>query len=136
MERTATGIMRGHPGLRVEVQQLAASQAVLIIAEGEIDHRTFEVLGNAVRNILDGGCVRLIIDLGRVVFVSSSGLGVFVSTAAETRNGGGDLVLVRPQQTVREVLTTAGLTDCLPVVENLDAALAVFSGVPGGNAQP
>jgi anti-sigma B factor antagonist len=136
MERTATGIMRGHHGLRVEVQQLPASHAALIVAEGEIDHRTFEVLSNAVRDLLDGGCVRLIIDLDRVAFVSSSGLGVFVSTVAETRSGGGDLVLVRPQQTVREVFATAGLTDCLPVVENLDAAVAVFSGEPGGNAQP
>ena len=126
MERGASGTMRGQHGLRVQVQQLPDRQAALITAEGDIDHRTFEELSNAVRDILDGGVVRLIIDLGQVGFVSSSGLGVFVSAVAEARGGGGDLVLVRPQPTVREVFSTAGLLDCLQVVADMDAALAVF----------
>ncbi|MCY3019421.1 MAG: STAS domain-containing protein [Planctomycetota bacterium] len=121
-----TGILKGARGLAVQQQPVPAKGAVLLSVEGELDHHTFEILNEAIRDVVDGGCFRLILDLSQVRYVSSSAMGVLVGTLAEVRAGQGGLVLLRPHPAVQEMLDTLGLAGEIPVAGDLEAALCVF----------
>lgn len=118
---------RGSGGLSVQQQPIPAKGAVLLSIAGDLDHHTLEILNEAIREIVDGGCFRLVLDLSQVKYVSSAGVGVLVGTLAEVRAGQGDLVLLRPNPAVQEVLETLGLAGEITVAADMDAALCVFS---------
>lgn len=57
----------------------------------------------------------LFIDMTGVTFVASIGLRHLVSAAKAVGRRGGRVVLLHPSAAVAEIITTAGLTDLLPI---------------------
>lgn len=77
---------------------------------GEIDAHTAPTLATAMVE-LPSGVVRL--DMADVSFMDSSGLRVLMEATARAREGGGDLVVVRPSAAVARLVEISGLGEQL-----------------------
>ena len=75
---------------------------------------------------LAGAKQNLIVDMSGVSFVASIGLRHLVAAAKAVSRRNGRLVLLNPTEMVAEVLTTAGLTNLLPIVRSDSEANAAI----------
>ena len=80
---------------------------------------------------LAGAKQGLIIDMSAVSFIASIGIRHLVSAAKAQSRRGGRLVLLNPTSLVVEVLTTAGLTTLLPIVQTEAEAVSAVGIAPG-----
>jgi len=98
----------------------------LLRVEGFLDAHTFEQLEEAIRGIFESGCFKLVVDLGRVDYISSAGAGVLIGARSESQENGGDIVLLNPTESVKEVFDLLGLTQIFKIVGDQAAAMATF----------
>lgn len=75
-----------------------------IALHGRFDAHECPALSTWVDDRLAEGSTRLSVDLSDVSFIDSTALAVLVRGMKHARAAGGDLVLVRPSQTVRVIL--------------------------------
>jgi anti-anti-sigma factor len=87
---------------RLNVVQIT-KQGDVIWIEGEVDMASADDLRAVLR---DNDTGPLILDASNLTFMDSSGLRVLLETAA-SRNGNGDLILRRPQRSLRRLLEIA-----------------------------
>ncbi len=71
----------------------------------------------------------VVVDLSQVPFMASIGIRMLLSSAKAVQKRGGKLVLLNPQVKVFEMLTSAGISEIIPVYANLEAACADVVGV-------
>lgn len=69
-----------------------------------------------------------IVDLGEVSFLASMGMRLLVQVAKALRRDGHRLVILRPQENVKQALEVAGLVEILPIAEDESQALALARG--------
>ena len=69
---------------------------------------------------------KVIVDLKDVHFLTSRGMRILVMSARSLREKGGKLVLVNPQAEVERAMKTAGIDTIIPIVPDLNAAIALF----------
>lgn len=69
-----------------------------------------------------------VVDLSAVSFLASMGMRLLVQVAKALRRDGHRLVLLRPQENVKQALEMAGLVELLPIVEDDAEALALARG--------
>ena len=81
---------------------------------GELDAHTATSLSQALNELPAGD---VIIDLAEVSFVDSSGLRVLLDATNRARAAGGDLVIFRPQASIRRLIEISGLKDHVRVQE-------------------
>ncbi len=103
-----------------------ANGVAMLRVEGFLDAHTFEQLEEAIRGIFEGGCYKLVVDLARVDYISSAGAGVLIGARSESQENGGDIVLLNPTESVKEVFDLLGLTQIFKVVTDRAAAMAAF----------
>jgi anti-anti-sigma factor len=66
-----------------------------------------------------------VVDLGEVSFLASMGMRLLVQVAKALHRSGRRLVILRPQENVRQALEVAGLVEILPVAADDAEALAL-----------
>ena len=66
-------------------------------------------LHDQVRDLLANGCRYFVMNLEKVEYIDSSGLGQLVALWTSVRTRGGNLVLMRPVERVRRLLTVTRL---------------------------
>jgi anti-anti-sigma factor len=67
-----------------------------------------------------------IVDLSQVDFVASLGMRMLLSNARNLDKAGAKMVLLNPQPVVESALTTAGITQVMPIVRSEEDALELF----------
>ncbi len=78
-------------------------------------------------SVLAGSKKKLIVDLSDVSFMASLGIRTLMLSAKAMTNKGGKMVLLNPQPNVEKVLETTGINTVIPIVHDMEAALAVFA---------
>ncbi|HEX4880815.1 MAG TPA: STAS domain-containing protein [Porticoccaceae bacterium] len=78
---------------------------------------------------ISGGAI--LVDLSEVTFLASLGMRTLLATAKGVNARGGRLVLYKPQPNVREVLDTSGLSNLIPVQDDLHEALSILREITG-----
>ena len=66
----------------------------------------------------------VIVDLSQVPFVASYGMRILVSNAKSLAGRGGKMVLFKPTPMVKNVLSSAGIDQLIPIYDDLEAAKA------------
>ena len=99
---------------------------VVLRVEGFLDAHTFEQLEEAIRGVFEDGAYKLVVDLGRVNYISSAGAGVLIGARSESQENGGDVVLLSPTESVKEVFELLGLTQIFKIVNDRAEALSAF----------
>lgn len=109
-----------------KIAQEKVNGIALLRVEGFLDAHTFEQLEETIRAIFESGCYKLVVDLAKVDYISSAGAGVLIGARSESQENGGDIVLLNPTESVREVFDLLGLTQIFKVVADKAAAMAAF----------
>lgn len=99
---------------------------VLLNAEGYLDAHTFEDLEKTIQGLFDQKLYRIIVDLERLDYISSAGCGVFIGAIGVAQENNGNIVLLKPSASVREVFDLLGLTQIFPFAEDLSLAEGTF----------
>jgi anti-sigma B factor antagonist len=83
------------------------------------------VLQERVGSMLSGS-PNIVVNLREVDYIDSGGIGVLVGLLVSTRNRGGDLKLVAPNQRVTDVLRRTNLHTIFNVYAGVEEAVAAF----------
>lgn len=108
---------------RVDVTTSDRPGATLVEVEGEIDLSTAAQLQRELTMSVAAGS-KLVVDVRGVTFIDSTGVGVLFRTSKKVTAAGGEMRLVCGPGPVRRVLMVSGLDRLVPVVDDLDAAVA------------
>jgi anti-anti-sigma factor len=104
--------------------QEAPQECTIVQIRGELDISAAPDLRERLLAILNHRTVsRLILDLSKLEFMDSSGVAVLVNTERRARLLGRTLVLVAPQRAVLRVLQISGIDHCLPIFDDINAAI-------------
>jgi anti-sigma B factor antagonist len=100
--------------------------AVVVRLSGKLDAVTFIQVEETLNDLFRKGCFKLIVDLSNVQYISSAGAGVFIGARTQAEQQGGNVVLVSPKASVREVFELLGLTQVFPICQGLPEAMEFF----------
>ena len=100
-------------GLKIE--ERGEGGEIALVLTGELDIAMAPRLQKTVARLCaDGALRRLTIDLRRLDFIDSTGLAAIVFASRLCERCGGELALIRGQDTVQQVFALTGLLDELP----------------------
>lgn len=105
------------------------NQATIVTAQGEIDLRHSPGFHQALVNVCERRPKLLLINLGEVTYMDSSGVGTLVEIFRRTKDYGGRMVLISPQERVRSVFEITKLDRFFTIRESESE---VLSGEGGG----
>ena len=114
-------------GLTIRKKQLGGG-VILINVSGFLDAHTFGEMENEIDNLFRKQIYKIIVRLDEVDYISSAGAGVFIGAIGTATSNGGNIVLLSPSPSVKEVFDLLGLSQIFPVVSAEKEALSYFSG--------
>ncbi len=84
--------------------------------------------GTELRKLAESAPCDVLVNLAEVTQVDSSGISTLVKSFVTLKRDGGNLKILNPTGTVRDVLDVTGLVHCLPTYTDEAEALASFRG--------
>jgi anti-anti-sigma factor len=110
--------------LTLAVGRRDGGKAVLRV-EGSVDPSTFKQFEATFRWLNKQGILYVVVDMARMTYISSSGLSLLVKAKTERTKGKrrGDVVLVRPQTPIVNIMKILGLTSVFRVASSVEEAL-------------
>lgn len=109
--------------LSLAVGRRGERKAVLRV-EGSVDPTTFKEFEATFRWLNREGIIYVVVDMARMTYISSSGLSLLVKAKTErAKRKGGDVVLVRPQTPIVNIMKILGLMKVFRVASSVDEAL-------------
>lgn len=103
--------------------QITATGVAVLFPDGHLDMLAAATMRERLHAVVQAGQLRLVVDLSRVETVDSTGLGALISGLKAARKNGGDLRIVKPNESVRVMLELTSL-DC--VLKSFDSPEAAF----------
>jgi anti-sigma B factor antagonist len=113
-------------GTMIETEELAGgvTKVTLIGKLGIVEANAIDLPFNVVM----GAKRAIIIDLSQVSYVASMGLRTLVMGAKTVASKRGRMVLLSPNADVEQVLLASGTNTLIPILHDLDAAVAAVTG--------
>lgn len=99
---------------------------ILISVKGSLDAHTFEEMEKTINQLFENNMYRLIVDLSKLDYISSAGAGVFIGAISTAQENDGLIVLLKPNQNVREVFDLLGLSQIFTITEDMQSAVKSF----------
>ncbi len=93
---------------------------------GELDAYTVGQFREALTGLATES--RVVIDLSAVPFMDSAGLGALIGGIRRTRENNGEVSVACSRPTLTRLLHTTGFDRIVPVVDDVDAAVAALDG--------
>jgi anti-sigma B factor antagonist len=112
-------------GLTITKRQLDGG-IILLTASGFLDAHTFEEMENVIEDLFRKQMFKIIVRLDGLDYISSAGAGVFIGAIGTATANGGNIVLLSPSGSVKEVFDLLGLTQIFPVVFQENEAIGYF----------
>lgn len=112
--------------LEIEVQD--QDTYTLCRPVGELDAYTVGQFREALTGLATES--RVVIDLSAVPFMDSAGLGALIGGIRRTRENNGEVSVACSRPTLTRLLHTTGFDRIVPVVDDVDAAIAALDGEP------
>ena len=86
----------------------------------------FENFHGTFRRILDEGYNKVVVDLGNTPWANSQGIGMLMGARTSIMNAGGELVLARAENRIRDILSITRLLLIFEDFPTVDDAVAHF----------
>ncbi|MCR4318502.1 MAG: STAS domain-containing protein [Planctomycetes bacterium] len=99
---------------------------VYLSVEGFLDAHTFEMMDAEIQDQFEQGNYRVIIDLEKVEYISSAGAGVFIGNLSVAQENEGEIILIKPNDNVKEVFDLLGITLMFKICYDLREAVSAF----------
>ena len=112
--------------LKINMKQI--EDGVIVVKPiGFLDAHTFEDMELELKKLFQTKKIfKVIVDLSSLKYISSAGAGVFIGAIGTARDFGGDIILLNPTISVREVFDLLGLSTIFSIVESEEEALQRF----------
>ena len=94
---------------------------------GDIDSLSAGLIKEKIQSQVEAQCFNFIVDLTQVKFMDSAGLGVLVSGLKVCNKNGGEMVLVGPNENVRELFRITRLDTVFKLFQDRESAAEVFN---------
>ena len=108
-------------GFSVRVEPKGDKSAQVAVS-GAMDAHTFEEFFKAISQLIDAGTLWIVLDLREMTYITSVGINYLVNLRLLRKKAGGDVILVKPQPSVLNVLKMIGFLEVLYVAETVDEA--------------
>lgn len=108
-------------GFSVRVEPKEDKSAEVTVS-GAMDAHTFEQFFKAMSQLIDAGTLWIVLDLREMTYITSVGINYLVNLRLLRKKAGGELILVKPQASVLNVLKMIGFLEVLVVAETVDEA--------------
>jgi anti-sigma B factor antagonist len=92
----------------MEISVKPLKQVDIVSVTGRIDSSTAPEFDNALKGLIERGRKKIVLDCTSLDYVSSAGLRAMLSTLKAAKNGGGNLVLVKVNERIRDTLSLVG----------------------------
>lgn len=79
-------------------------------------------LVSIINDALSDNVISCAIDIHDVRYINSSGIGVLITILTKFRNKGGEVVLIKPSDSVEKLLVITKLNSIFTIVSNMDQA--------------
>ena len=107
----------------MEVTEVVSNEDFTIVRlSGHLDVMGMHEIDAEFHRVAAAQGKHCIVDLSGVEFIASLGVGMLISCAQSLSRNGKKMVLMSPNETVREVLVAVGLDSAIPIVETEDEA--------------
>ena len=112
--------------MKIAVTEL--KNASLIAISGRIDSDTSPEVAQAFQSVQEKGQYNIIVDMAGLEYVSSATLRALMSAQRSSKRNGGEVILLRVPEHIRNVLDMAGLVQIYRLVDD-PATLPELDGV-------
>ncbi len=112
--------------MKVKVYQKDGIAVVKI--NSDIPQEFSSLLENRLNELFDAGIYRFIIDLEEASYLNSRGLAILLTMKKEAEKKGGDIVLVKANYLVTNLLTITRIIKKISLCDTMEEAEAKFSG--------
>ena len=100
--------------------------ATVVHVAGDIDGSTAPVAQAKIMPLAEPNC-KIAIDMGDVTYMSSAGLRLLLVIYRTIKGNGGEVVLVRLPEDLRDTMEMTGFLDFFQYFDSVDAGLAALS---------
>jgi anti-anti-sigma factor len=110
----------------MQLEIIQKTDALIRLAlKGRLDAAGVDQVGTRLNAALSGGG-HGVVDISQVTFLASLGVRLLLTAAKSLDRRGSKLVLVAPQSLVEQALQHSSLDQLIPVVPDVDRALALL----------
>lgn len=110
--------------MSMQTKERPVPNGVMLDITGDLTYANREQFKMAVETIRQRGCRNLILNMADVRFVDSSGLGLLALVSQNFKLGQGQVIMLKPQSYVREIMILANIPKLIPVHDNEQDAVA------------
>lgn len=108
----------------MEIQETQQNNVKVFRLSGRLDSNTSPTLEKKLNEAIENGIHNMVIDFEKLDYISSAGLRIILKTTKDLKKRDGDIVLCAMQDYVKEVFEIAGFDSFLPIVPEVDDAVA------------
>lgn len=113
-------------GLEISITKIEPN-IHLISVKGSLDAHTYNTLREEITNkLFNNKKYNIILNLAELDYISSAGVTVLLDTFNTAQENGGNLVLLKPQKAVRDVLELIGVNYLITIANDLSSCMANF----------
>ena len=95
-----------------------------VTVTGAMDAHTFEEFFKAMSRLIEAGTIHIVLDLREMTYITSVGINYLVNLRLLRKKAGGDMIIVKPQPAVLNILQMIGLMAVLVIAETVEDAWA------------
>lgn len=110
----------------MELSVKPLKQVDVVTVTGRVDSSNAGEFENALKGLLNRGRHKLVLDFAQLDYISSSGLRAMVSALKSARNSGGDVVIVKANDRIRDTLSLVGFQSLFVQYDDLLDAVDAF----------
>ncbi len=92
----------------MEISAKPLKHVDIVTVSGRIDSATAPEFDNTLKNLLEHGRRKIVLDFGGLDYISSAGLRAMLAALKAAKNSGGNVVLVKANDRIRDTLTLVG----------------------------
>jgi len=105
----------------MELRQEGSTAVIRV--HGSADMNDADKMRQMLEDLSDRKTTPIVLDLSDMDFICSAGLGAIISAHLKSRDYKGQILLVSPQKSVRDLLETTRLTKLFPIFDSVPQAL-------------
>ncbi len=114
----------------MEFSQEIIDNVIVLHLKGDLigESDGFQVV-DAVNDFVNKGKNKCLLDISGVRYINSSGFGVLITILTKLRNKDGELVLMKPSESVQRLLIMTKLNAIFSVVEDVQEGLSKLNSI-------
>lgn len=108
----------------LQIIETSEGPVTVLALKGYLDGHTYVELEKRLDKALVDGTHRVVVLLSDLSYIASAGVGVFINGQHQLRKAGGNLQLVQPNDSVREIFNILGIESLFVIHETLAEGVA------------